>query len=97
MYLTNIQKVTAQLTKNYKIIIKLLQLKSQPKEIISERVKLMYWKRKTQKTGRWVKILAPNELLLRLPEWLAQIKTVNNSCKPKYAIRQIVIFLYLHK
>ena len=52
-------------------------LKPQPEETISKRVKLMPQERK--KDGKWNKILAPNEVLAKLPIISAQIKAGNNS------------------
>ena len=48
------------------------------------------------KEGKGLKILTPNRLLTRLPILLAQIKAVNNPCKLKNEIRQILYLLYQH-
>ena len=64
----------------------------EPKETITERVKLNPRKRKNGGTG--LKILSPKELLTRLPILLAQIKARDNSYKLKNEIRQILYLLY---
>ena len=47
------------------------------------------------KEGKWLKILAPDKLLIRL-SILAQIIAENNSYKLRNEIRQIVYLLYQH-
>ena len=44
--------------------------------------------------GKGLKILTPNQMLSKLPITLAQLKTGNNSEKPKNEIRQILYSLY---
>ena len=51
-------------------------------------------KRLAKQKGRGLKILAPNQMLRRLPIALAQIKAVNNSESLLNEIRQIVYSLY---
>ena len=46
--------------------------------------------------GKWLKILTPNNLSIRLPILLAQIKAGRNSYKLKNEIRQILHPLYQH-
>ena len=46
------------------------------------------------KERKGLKILTPNKLLTRLPVLLAQLKAVNNSCKLKNEITQILYLLY---
>ena len=48
-----------------------------PQETITERVKLILWKRKNE--GTRLKLLIPNKLLIKRPILLAQIKAGNNS------------------
>ena len=48
-----------------------------PQETITERVKLIPWKRKNE--GTRLKLLIPNKLLIKRPILLAQIKAGNNS------------------
>ena len=50
-------------------------------------------KRRNQQ-GEGVKILTPNQLLCRLPIYLAQLKAENNSEKLKNEIRQLLYSLY---
>ena len=47
--------------------------------------------------GSDLKILTPNQMLSRLPMYLAQLKGGNNSEKLKKEIRQILYFLYRSK
>ena len=46
--------------------------------------------------GKRLEILTPNNLLTRLPIFLAQINAGNNSNKLKNEIRQILYSLYQH-
>ena len=47
--------------------------------------------------GSGLKILIPNQMLSRLPIFLAQLKAGNNSEKLKNEIRQILYSLYRSK
>ena len=47
--------------------------------------------------GKGLKILAPNQMLSRLPITLAQLKAGNNSEKLKNEIRQLLYSLYRSK
>ena len=47
--------------------------------------------------GKCLKILAPNQMLSRLPISLAQLKAGNNSEKLKNEIKQILHSLYRSK
>ena len=55
------------------------EVKSEPEETITKRVKLN--SKKEKKKGKWLKILTPLKLLTRLSILLAQIKAGNNSKK----------------
>ena len=50
-----------------------------------------------QAEGKGLKILAPNQMLSRLPITLAQLKAGNNSEKLKNKIRQLLYSLYISK
>ena len=50
-----------------------------------------------EKSGKGLKILAPQEMLSRPPITLAQLKAGNNSEKLKTEIRQILYSLYRSK
>ena len=52
---------------------------------------------KQYQEGKGVKILAPNQMLSRLPISLAQFEAGNNSEKPKNEIRQLLHSLYCSK
>ena len=52
---------------------------------------------KQYKEGKGVKILAPNQMLSRLPISLAQLEAGNNSEKLKNEIRQLLYSLYCSK
>ena len=51
-------------------------------------------KQKSEKQGKGLKILTPNQMLNRLPISLAQLKAGNNSEKLKNEIRQLLYSLY---
>ena len=59
-------------------------------EIVEEIVKLNEQKQQ----GLGLKILTPNQMLIRLPITLAQLKAGNNSEKLKIEIRQLLYSLY---
>ena len=50
-----------------------------------------------QNQGQGSKILTPNQILSRLPIYLAQLKAGNNSKKLKNEIRQLFYSLYRSK
>ena len=50
-----------------------------------------------QQRGQELKLLAPDQMLSRLPISLAQLKTGNNSEKLKNQIRQLLYSLYKSK
>ena len=52
---------------------------------------------KENQSGKVLKILAPNQMLSRLPISVAQLKVGNNSDKLKNEIRQILYSLYRPK
>ena len=52
---------------------------------------------KRNQGGKGLRILAPDQMLSRLPISLAQLKTGNNSEKRKNEIRQILYSLYRSK
>ena len=53
--------------------------------------------KKQNKTGKGLRILAPNQMVSRLPTFLAQLKAGNNSENLKNEIRQILYSLYRSK
>ena len=70
-------------------------LKSEPEEIIAEKMKLKPREEKIIGTG--LKFLTPNKFLTKLPPIsLARIKTGNNSYELKIEIRQILYLFYQH-
>ena len=52
---------------------------------------------RTNQIGQGLKILTPNQMLSRLPIFLAQLKAGNNSEKLKNEIRQLLYSLYRSK
>ena len=50
-----------------------------------------------QQKGQGIKILTPNQMLIRLPIALAQLQAGNNSSKLKNEIRQLLYSLYPSK
>ena len=57
---------------------------------------ILYFNEENQK-GQGIKILAPSQMLSRLPISLAQLKAGNNSEKLKNDIRQLLHSLYRSK
>ena len=64
-------------------------------EIINLVEKILEFNR--QRQGQDLKILTPNQMLSRLPIYLAQLKAGNNSEKLKSKIRQLFYPLYRSK
>ena len=58
---------------------------------------LAFNKRIRKQQGSDLEILTPNQMLSRLPIFLAQLKAGNNSEKLKNKIRQLLYFLYRSK
>ena len=52
---------------------------------------------RTNQIGQGLKILTPNQMLSRLPIFLAQLKAGNNSQKLKNKIRQLLYSLHQSK
>ena len=50
-----------------------------------------------EQSGKYLKILTPNQMLSRLPITLTLLKAGNNSEKLKHEIRQILYYLYRSK
>ena len=65
-------------------------------KIIGIAERTLYFNR-LDESGRGLKILAPNQMLSRLPISLAQLKAGNNSEKLKNEIRQLLYSLYRSK
>ena len=63
--------------------------------IVNKILKFVLNERKQQ--GQRLKILAPNQMLRRLPTSVAQLKAGNNSEKLKSEIRQLLYSLYISK
>ena len=57
---------------------------------------ILYFDEQNQQ-GQGLKILTPNQMLSRLPIFLAQLKAGNNSQKLKNEIRQLLYSLYRSK
>ena len=53
--------------------------------------------KKQNKSGKGLRILAPNQMVSRLPTFLTQLKAGNNSENLKNEIRQILYSLYRSK
>ena len=51
----------------------------------------------TKISGKGIKIMTPNQMHMRLPVALAQIKAGNNSQKLKNEVRQLLYSLYKAK
>ena len=66
-----------------------------PNEIIDIVENILEFNRQQQ--GQGLKIPTPNQMLSRLPIYLAQLKAGNNSEKLKNEIRQLLYSLYRSK
>ena len=66
-------------------------------ELIVEIVEKILKFNKQNEEGQGLKILTPNQMLSRLPIYLAQLKAGNNSKKLKNGIRQLLYSLYRSK
>ena len=66
-------------------------------ELIVEIVEKILKFNKQNQEGQGLKILTPNQTLSRLPIYLAQLKTGNNSKKLKNGMRQLLYSLYRSK
>ena len=64
----------------------------QPDKILKIVAEILEFNRWQQ--GQGLKILTPNQMLIRLPITLAQLKAGNNSEKLKIEIRQLLYSLY---
>ena len=67
----------------------------QPDKILKPVEEILEFNR--QQHGQGLKILTPNQMLSRLPIYLAQLKAGNNSEKLKNEIRQLFYSLYRSK
>ena len=67
-----------------------------PDKIVNIVEKILKFNEQNQQ-GQSIKILAPNQMLNRLPIALAQLKAENNSNKLKNEIRQLLCSLYCSK
>ena len=67
----------------------------QPDKILKPVEEILEFNR--QQHGQGLKILTPNQMLSRLPIYLAQLKAGNNSEKLKNEIRQLLYSLYRSK
>ena len=76
-----------------------LESESSFEESIPERTKMGRQKNSDEENqkGQQLKILTPNQMLIRLPISLAQLKAGNNSEKIINEIRQLLYSLYLSK
>ena len=72
------------------------ELKSEFKGSIAERTKMRRQKESDEENqkGQGLNILTPDQMLIRLPISLAQLKTGNNSEELKHEIRERPYYLY---
>ena len=68
----------------------------QPNKILKIVEEILEFNKQNQ-SGKGLKILTPNQMLSRLPIFLAQLKAGNNSQKLKNEIRQLLYSLYRSK
>ena len=68
-----------------------------PDEIVNIVKKIVKFNKQNLQKGHQTKILTPNQMLNRLPIFLAQLQAGNNSNKLKNEIRQLLYSLYCSK
>ena len=68
----------------------------QPANILKIVAEILEFNKQNQ-SGKGLNILTPNQMLIRLPISIAQLKAGNNSEKLKNEIRQILYSLYRSK
>ena len=73
----------------------LLKLELKKIEYLNERI--IHLNEEGQQQGHGLKILTPQQMLIRLPISLAQLKARNNSQKLKNELRQLLYSLYRSK
>ena len=73
------------------------EIKNEVPESIVEIVKDILKFNEQNQQGQGIKILAPNQMLNRLPIALAQLQAGNNSNKLKNEVRQLLYSLYRSK
>ena len=74
------------------------EIKSEkPNEISGIISEIIDFNKEIQKQGSGLKILTPDQMLSRLPIYLAQLNAGNNSEKLKNEIRQLLYSLYRSK
>ena len=75
-----------------------VQIENEDPELIVNIIeKSLKFNKQNQQKGQGIKILAPNQMLNRLPIALAQLQAGNNSNKLKNEIRQLLYSLYRSK
>ena len=90
-----VKSINKKLTKLKNIVKKVAKVEQNEKIIdIVERSLDLY---SENQSGKGLKILIPNQMLSRLPIFLAQLKAGNNSEKLKNEIRQLLYSLYRSK
>ena len=88
--LSNLKDETKKMSEDEKEI-------EQPDKILKIVKEILDFNQEIQKRGLGLKILAPDQMLSRLPISLAQLNAGNNSEKLKNQIRQILYSLYRSK
>ena len=73
------------------------EIENENSDKILKIVKAIIEFKKQNKSGKGLRILAPNQMVSRLPTFLAQLKAGNNSENLKNEIRQILYSLYRSK
>ena len=73
------------------------EIKIEKPDKIVEIVEMILKFNKQNQQGKGLNILAPQQMLSRLPITLAQLKSGNNSDKLKNEIRQLLYSLYCSK
>ena len=68
-----------------------------PDKIFKIVEEILDFNNKQNQIGQWLKILTPNQMLSRLPIYLAQLNAGNNSEKLKNEIKQLLYSLYRSK
>ena len=93
----SIKEVLSKLQRIIDYTSKYKEFKFEENEKIIDIIERILYFNQLNQSGQGLKILAPSQMLSRLPISLAQLKAGNNSEKLKNEIRQLLYSLYRSK
>ena len=93
----SIKEVLSKLQRIIDYTSKCKEFKFEENEKIIDIIERILYFNQLNQSGQGLKILAPSQMLSRLPISLAQLKAGNNSEKLKNEIRQLLYSLYRSK